>query len=209
MEIKEATFVISSSKVNQCPEPTIPEYAFIGRSNVGKSSLINMLCNRKALAKTSSTPGKTQLVNHFLINKTWYLVDLPGYGYAKVSKTLRSVFSKLIIDYLNNRENLVSLFVLIDARLKPQAIDLEFINMIGDADIPFSIVFTKSDKISQAELHKNVNGFKAELLKTWVELPTCFISSSVKNKGRDEILGLVDTLNGTFQVPSVKLKNEL
>lgn len=197
MNIKEAAFFISSSKVSQCPAATIPEYAFIGRSNVGKSSLINMLCQRKAMAKTSSTPGKTQLINHFIIDNTWYLVDLPGYGYAKVSKTLRSTFSKLILDYLNKRDNLVTLFVLIDSRLKPQAIDIQFINMIGEADLPFAIIFTKTDKISQAELNKNVQVFKDELLKTWEELPVSFLSSSVKNKGRDEILDFIDKLNTT------------
>ena len=198
MEIKEATFVISSSKANQCPSPTLPEYAFIGRSNVGKSSLINMLCNRKALAKTSSTPGKTQLINHFLINKEWFLVDLPGYGYAKVSKTLRSTFSKLIVDYLNIRENLGVLFVLIDSRLTPQAIDIQFINLIGDAEIPFAIVFTKSDKVPQAELNKNVKLFKDEVLKTWDELPPVFITSSVKTKGKDDLLKYIDELNSSF-----------
>lgn len=198
MEIKEATFVISSSKANQCPSPTLPEYAFIGRSNVGKSSLINMLCNRKALAKTSSTPGKTQLINHFLINKEWFLVDLPGYGYAKVSKTLRSTFSKLIVDYLNIRENLGVLFVLIDSRLTPQAIDVQFINLIGDAEIPFAIVFTKSDKVPQAELNKNVKAFKDEVLKTWEELPPVFITSSVKTKGKDDLLKYIDELNRSY-----------
>ena len=155
MEIKEALFVVSSANVTQCPKSELPEYAFIGRSNVGKSSLINMLCQRKALAKTSSTPGKTQLINHFLINKDWHLVDLPGYGYAKVSKTLRATFSKLILDYLNKRENLVHLFVLIDSRLKPQAIDVQFVNMIGEAGLSFSVIFTKSDKINQSDLNSN------------------------------------------------------
>lgn len=205
MEIKEATFVISSSKANQCPSPTLPEYAFIGRSNVGKSSLINMICNRKALAKTSSTPGKTQLINHFLINNNWFLVDLPGYGYAKVSKTLRSTFSKLIVDYLNIRENLGVLFVLIDSRLTPQAIDIQFINLIGDAEIPFAIVFTKSDKVSQAELNKNMKAFKDELHKTWEELPPVFITSSVKTKGKDELLNYIDELNKSF-VPSITVQ---
>ncbi len=205
MEIKEATFVISSSKANQCPSPTLPEYAFIGRSNVGKSSLINMICNRKALAKTSSTPGKTQLINHFMINKSWFLVDLPGYGYAKVSKTLRSTFSKLIVDYLNIRENLGVLFVLIDSRLTPQAIDIQFINLIGDAEIPFAIVFTKSDKVSQAELNKNMKAFKDELHKTWEEIPPVFITSSVKTKGKDDLLNYIDDLNKSF-VPSITVQ---
>lgn len=202
MVIKEATFVVSSSKVSQCPEPTIPEYAFIGRSNVGKSSLINMLCQRKALAKTSSTPGKTQLINHFIVDKVWYLVDLPGYGYAKVSKTLRSGFSKLILDYLNQRDNMVSLFVLIDARLTPQAIDVEFVNMIGEAGLTFAIIFTKADKIPHAELNKNVKQFKDELLKSWDELPDFFITSSVKGRGRDEILDYIDQFNKTFAIPT-------
>ena len=202
MVIKEATFVVSSSKVSQCPEANIPEYAFIGRSNVGKSSLINMLCQRKALAKTSSTPGKTQLINHFIVDKIWYLVDLPGYGYAKVSKTIRSGFSKLILDYLNQRDSMVSLFVLIDARLTPQAIDVEFVNMIGEAGLTFAIIFTKADKIPHAELNKNVKRFKDELLKSWDELPDFFITSSVKGRGREEILDYIDQFNKTFAKPT-------
>ena len=199
MEIKEALFVVSSANVTQCPKSELPEYAFIGRSNVGKSSLINMLCQRKALAKTSSTPGKTQLINHFLINKDWHLVDLPGYGYAKVSKTLRATFSKLILDYLNKRENLVHLFVLIDSRLKPQAIDVQFVNMIGEAGLSFSVIFTKSDKINQSDLNKNISLFKEEMSKSWDELPQFFVTSSAKSRGRDEVLSFVDQMNGEYK----------
>ena len=199
MEIKEALFVVSSANVTQCPKSELPEYAFIGRSNVGKSSLINMLCQRKALAKTSSTPGKTQLINHFLINKDWHLVDLPGYGYAKVSKTLRATFSKLILDYLNKRENLVHLFVLIDSRLKPQAIDVQFVNMIGEAGLSFSVIFTKSDKINQSDLNKNISLFKEEMSKSWDELPQFFVTSSAKSRRRDEVLSFVDQMNGEYK----------
>ena len=171
MRIKQAEFIISNTNFKNCPKPDLPEYAFVGRSNVGKSSLINMLTERRNLAKTSSKPGKTQLINHFLINKLWYLVDLPGYGYAGVSKTLRFEFAKFSKNYLLKRENLICLFVLIDSRLKPQAIDLEFMQWLGENRIPFAICFTKQDKLSKKESIKNLNNYKNELLKGWEELP--------------------------------------
>lgn len=199
MEIKEAKFVMSNSDYRDCPKDNIPEVAFIGRSNVGKSSLINYLCNNKGLAKTSSTPGKTQLINHFLINDSWHLVDLPGYGYAKVSKKQRAVFEQMINKYLLNREPLLNVFVLIDARLKPQLIDIEFINYLGENGIPFSLIFTKSDKIKAIEVKHNVAAFKAEMEKTWDDLPPYFISSSEKKLGKDEILNYVDEVLATFK----------
>ncbi|TAJ13421.1 YihA family ribosome biogenesis GTP-binding protein [Marinilabiliaceae bacterium JC017] len=195
MQIKQANFVISSPNAKGCPKPDYPEYAFIGRSNVGKSSLINMLCQRKSLAKTSSTPGKTQLINHFLINDTWYLVDLPGYGYAKVSKGLRAGFSKIITDYVTNRSNLMCLFVLVDSRHPAQKKDIEFMQMLGEKGIPFSIIFTKIDKLSKSALEKNITNYDQTLLESWEELPPRFYSSATKQSGRDEILNYIDDIN--------------
>ena len=191
MVIKTAEFVKSSGKWQDCPEPKIPEYAFIGRSNVGKSSLINAMLNRKDLAKTSQTPGKTQLINHFLINENWYLTDLPGYGYAKVSKSQRKDFEKLITNYILNRKNLVNLFVLVDSRHSAQKIDLEFIEWCGENGIPFSIVFTKADKLKGNAATANVEKYKEELLKTWEDLPETYLTSAEKKEGGDEILQFI------------------
>ncbi len=198
MLVKSASFVCSSAKVEQCPKNRLPEYAFIGRSNVGKSSLINRLTGHSGLAKTSSTPGKTQLINHFIINNNWYLVDLPGYGYAKVSKTSRSKFSGIIADYINHREQLTLLFVLLDARLEPQKIDLEFISTLGEAGVPFALVFTKSDKLGAGALSSNVAHYKKVLLQTWEELPPVFITSSETGSGRDELLDYIGKLNAAM-----------
>jgi GTP-binding protein len=195
MQIKTAKFVISNTDYKKCPAPNLPEYAFIGRSNVGKSSLINMLTNHNKLAKVSGQPGKTQLINHFIINENWYLVDLPGYGYAKVSKKQRGQWQKFIRDYLVNRENLYCLFILVDSRLEPQKIDIEFINWVGKRMIPFAVVFTKSDKLTKNKLASNIAAYKAELLKYWEELPTTFITSSVDKAGKDEILNFIDNIN--------------
>lgn len=195
MVIKTATFVKSSGKWQECPEPNIPEYAFIGRSNVGKSSLINAMMNHKDLAKTSGTPGKTQLINHFLVNESWYLTDLPGYGYAKVSKSIRKDFEKLITNYILNRRNLVNLFVLVDSRHKPQAIDLEFIQWCGESGVPFSIVFTKVDKLKPSIAIKNVEDYKAELHKTWEDLPELYVTSAEKKVGGEEILSFIQKTN--------------
>ncbi|MGQ1785498.1 ribosome biogenesis GTP-binding protein YihA/YsxC [Saccharicrinis sp. GN24d3] len=195
MQITKAEFLTSSSKASQCPEADRPEYAFIGRSNVGKSSLINMLCNKNSLAKTSSTPGKTQLINHFTINDKWYLVDLPGYGYAKVSKTQRKEFKLLIDNYLRHRSNLMCLFVLVDSRHNPQKIDLEFMHQMGIWGIPFVIVFTKMDKLKPSEKEKNIESFKNALLEEWEELPQIFITSAEKAEGKDEILNFIDQVN--------------
>jgi len=195
MKIKEAEFVISNSEYKKCPTEDIPEYAFIGRSNVGKSSLINMLTNHKKLAKTSGTPGKTQLINHFLINKEWYLVDLPGYGYAKVSKSARASFEKFISDYLLNREQLVTVFVLLDCRLEPQKIDLEFMNWCGEKNISFSMVFTKADKLSSSVLQKNLAKYKKEMIKYWAELPPVFVTSSESKLGQEKLLNYIGGIN--------------
>ena len=195
MVIKTAEFVKSSGKWQECPEGTMPEYAFIGRSNVGKSSLINGMLNRKDLAKTSGTPGKTQLINHFLINENWYLTDLPGYGYAKVSKVQRRDFEKLINNYILNRNNLVNLFVLVDSRHTPQKIDLEFIEWCGESGVPFSIVFTKADKLKPNAAIKNVEDYKIELHKTWEDLPEIYVTSAEKKAGCDEILSFIQTTN--------------
>lgn len=195
MIIKTAEFVKSSGKWQECPEPNIPEYAFIGRSNVGKSSLINAMMNHKDLAKTSQTPGKTQLINHFLVNENWYLTDLPGYGYAKVSKVQRKDFEKLITNYILNRRNLVNLFVLVDVRHTPQKIDLEFIQWCGESGIPFSIVFTKADKLKPNAVIKNVEDYKAELYKTWEDLPELYITSAEKKEGGDKILDFIQKTN--------------
>ncbi|HBR10626.1 MAG TPA: YihA family ribosome biogenesis GTP-binding protein [Chryseobacterium sp.] len=195
MQIKTAEFVKSSQKWQECPEPNLPEYAFIGRSNVGKSSLINAMMNHKDLAKTSQTPGKTQLINHFLVNENWYLTDLPGYGYAKVSKSLRKDFEKLITNYILNRKNLVNLFVLVDIRHTPQKIDLEFMQWCGESGVPFSIVFTKADKLKPGTAEKNVGIYKNEMLQTWEELPDLYITSAEKKTGGDLILDYIQKTN--------------
>ena len=195
MEVKTAEFVISAPVVNMCPADTKPEYAFIGRSNVGKSSLINMLCRNKKLAKTSATPGKTLLINHFIINKEWYLVDLPGYGYAKRSKTEIAKLDRMIGGYILQRHQLVSVFVLVDVRLEPQAIDVEFINWLGQSGVPFCIVFTKADKLSQGKVNTNVEEYKRKLLETWEELPPYIVTSSENKQGRDELLEYIEKIN--------------
>ena len=200
MVIKTASFVISNTDISKCPEPTIPEYAFIGRSNVGKSSLINMLTDHKKLAKTSGRPGKTQLINHFLINDSWFIVDLPGYGYAKTSKMNRFKWTKFIEEYLKHRENLVTTFVLIDCRLDPQTIDLEFMNWLGHNQIPFAMIFTKIDKLSSSALQKNMAKYKKEMLKNWEELPPVFTSSSESKVGRERILNYINELNGMYKL---------
>ena len=198
MKIKSAEFVISNTDYKLCPEAIYPEYAFIGRSNVGKSSLINALVNRKNLAKTSGKPGKTQLINHFKMNDNWFLVDLPGYGYASTSKTNREMFKGMINKYLLNRKNLICLFVLLDIRHKPQPIDLEFMKKMEQDRIPFVMVFTKSDKISQTQISKNIKHYKTEMLKEWGSLPEIFITSSEKKKGRSEILKFIEEYNEGF-----------
>lgn len=195
MEIKTAEFTISAPMVSMCPKDTKPEYAFIGRSNVGKSSLINMLARNKKLAKTSATPGKTLLINHFIINKEWYLVDLPGYGYAKRSKKEIAKLDQMIRGYILEREQLVNVFVLVDVRLEPQAIDLEFINWLGLSGIPFSIVFTKADKLTNAKVRANVAAYEKKMLETWEEMPPYFITSSEKHEGRDELLNYIEQIN--------------
>ena len=195
MKIKHARFVVSNTEVAKCPQPDRPEYAFIGRSNVGKSSLINMLTNRKSLAKTSVKPGKTRLINHFIINEEWYLVDLPGYGYAKTAKSERRKWEKFINDYILKRENLYSLFVLIDSRHQPQEIDLEFMEWLGISGIPFAIIFTKSDKLKDDELQLNLESYKSKMLETWESMPPWFVSSAVNGSGRDEILGYIKKIN--------------
>ena len=195
MEIKSAEFVMSNSDVKKCPKNLLPEYAFIGRSNVGKSSLINMLTNRKNLAKTSGRPGKTQLINHFLINKNWYLVDLPGYGYARVSKSAKKTFQKFITQYFSLREQLVSAFVLVDIRHDAQPIDLEFMQWLGENGIPFSIIFTKADKLKPNAITRNVENYKLKLSETWEEIPNYFITSSSKTQGKDDVLGYINSIN--------------
>lgn len=199
MQIKKAEFIISNSDVLKCPKNLIPEYAFIGRSNVGKSSLINMLTNRKGLAKTSSKPGKTQLINHFLIDTTWYLVDLPGYGYASASKKQRKKFEEIITNYLKKRRNLMCLFVLLDSRHKPQKIDLEFMQWLGEEKIPFVICFTKQDKLSKNESQKNLTHYKSEMLKEWEDLPLIFLTCSTKKTGQKEILQFIADTNKLYQ----------
>ena len=192
MIIQSAEFALSSPTLALCPDTKLPEFAFIGRSNVGKSSLINMLVNKKGLAKTSGKPGKTRLINHFLVNKEWYLVDLPGYGYAGVSQKDRQKWASFIDDYLQNRENLTCLFVLIDVRLEPQKIDIEFINNLGVMGVPFVIAFTKADKVSGVQAQKSMTRFRKEMKKTWEELPQDFLTSSSSNLGRDSILGFIE-----------------
>ncbi|MEC7784775.1 ribosome biogenesis GTP-binding protein YihA/YsxC [Leeuwenhoekiella palythoae] len=196
MHIKSAEFLVSNSNVAKCPKNKMPEYAFIGRSNVGKSSLINMLTDRKNLAKTSGRPGKTQLINHFVINQTWYLVDLPGYGYARVSKKVKKEFQKFITQYFEEREQLVSAFVLIDCRHEPQPIDREFMQYLGEKQIPFSIIFTKADKLKPKALERNIEHYKQELLAgAWAEMPNYFISSATNSTGKDEILDYINAIN--------------
>ena len=195
MEIKTAEFTLSAPMVSMCPQDTKPEYAFIGRSNVGKSSLINMLTNNKKLAKTSSTPGKTLLINHFIINKEWYLVDLPGYGFAKRSKSTQQKIQQMISSYLLMRQQLANVFVLIDIRHSAQKIDLEFINWLGQSSIPFSIVFTKADKLSHAKAMENVKQYMETLSESWEELPPYFVTSSEKKLGRDELLAYIENIN--------------
>lgn len=201
MKINTAEFVISNSDVANCPNEPLPEYAFIGRSNVGKSSLINMITNRKSLAKTSGKPGKTQLINHFKINENWYLVDLPGYGYARVSKSTKETFQKFITDYFERREQLVCAFVLIDIRLEAQKIDLEFINYLGEAEVPFCIVFTKADKISRGKVDQHIAAYRKQLLaNNWEEMPQHFVTSSTEGTGRDNLLEYIDEVNqGIFK----------
>ena len=206
MVIKTAEFVKSSGKWQDCPEPNLPEYAFIGRSNVGKSSLINAMMNHKDLAKTSQTPGKTQLINHFLINENWYLTDLPGYGYARVSKSMRKDFEKINTNYILNRQNLVNLFVLVDSRHSPQQIDIEFIEWCGESGIPFSIVFTKADKLKPNTVNANVENYRNELLKSWEELPDMYVTSAEKKIGGDEILEFITKTNELLIKNKVKFE---
>ena len=199
MEIRSAKYLISSPKVEGCPTPDKPEYAFIGRSNVGKSSLINMITRHSKLAKTSGSPGKTQLINHFIVNDEWYLVDLPGYGYAKVSQSQRAGWQKMIDNYLNQRENLVNVFVLIDSRHEPQKLDLDFLRKLGEWGIPFSLVFTKSDKSTQRESHKNAKNFIEAMKKEWEFIPRSFISSAIKFNGRKEKLAYIEEMNAIYK----------
>ena len=195
MEIKSAEFVISNTNVNKCPAGNFPEYAFIGRSNVGKSSLINMLTNKKGLAMTSQKPGKTLLINHFLINKEWFLVDLPGYGFALRGKESRDQLKQIIESYILEREQLTCLFVLLDCRHEPQKIDLEFMEWLGENGVPFSIIFTKIDKISKGRLQDNYQIYEKKMLETWEEMPPVLFSSSEKKEGRDEILDYIESIN--------------
>lgn len=199
MIINSASFEISNTDVRRCPASNFPEYAFIGRSNVGKSSLINMLVGQKAMAKTSSKPGKTLLINHFIVNKSWYIVDLPGYGYAQRSKTQREQLRRIIENYILMRQQLTNVFLLIDIRLKPQAIDLEFMQWLGQNQVPFSIVFTKADKLGTQARAKAVEAYSASLLETWEELPPMFITSSEKKTGRDELLNYIDEINQSLK----------
>jgi len=206
MMIKSATFVVSNTKVSALPLPNMPEYAFIGRSNVGKSSLINMLVNQQGLAKTSQKPGKTQLINHFLINEKWYIVDLPGYGYAKVSKSSREKWEKFIRNYLTKRENLQCVFVLIDSRLEPQKIDLEFCSWLGECQIPFALVYTKADKQSAPKTDQNVAKFNKALLGWFEEVPPFFVTSAEKAQGKDEVLGFIHDVNQDFVMPEIDMQ---
>lgn len=203
MIVSSAEFVKSSQELNQCPQPDMPEFAFIGRSNVGKSSLINMLVDKKDLAKTSSQPGKTQLINHFLINEEWYLVDLPGYGYAKISMENRKKWRKMIEDYLLKRVNLLTVFVLVDSRLEPQKIDLEFINFLGENQVPITLIFTKTDKQSAKKTEESLERFKESLSEYWEELPKIILTSSEKRVGRDEVLETIENI-----IPFFNQENE-
>ena len=193
--VKDVQFVMSNSDVAKCPKADKPEYAFIGRSNVGKSSLINMLVNKKKLAKTSSTPGKTQLINHFLVDENWYLVDLPGYGYAKVPKAQKQKFERMISNYILQRSNLVSVFVLVDVRHTPQQIDLEFMEWLGMSNIPFAMVFTKLDKLKRSEIDAKLKKYREKMLETWEELPVQFLTSAESTAGKTELLEYIDSLN--------------
>lgn len=195
MEINKSEFIISAPHVSKCPPDNKPEYAFIGRSNVGKSSLINMLCNHKGLAKTSSTPGKTLLINYFIINNEWYIIDLPGYGFAKRSQKVQQQIDQMIRGYILQREQMVNLFVLVDIRLKPQKIDLEFIDWLGISGIPFAIVFTKADKLSKSKAQENATQWMNQLKETWEELPPYFITSSESKMGREEVLNYIEQIN--------------
>ncbi|WP_298717919.1 ribosome biogenesis GTP-binding protein YihA/YsxC [Chitinophaga sp.] len=199
MVIKSAEYLISNVDWQKCPVADKPEYAFIGRSNVGKSSLINLLTSREKLAKTSGTPGKTQLINHFLINNQWYLVDLPGYGFAKVSQSQRKSWERMIEDYLRKRPNLMNVFVLVDSRHTPQKLDIDFINQLGEWNIPFQIVFTKADKNTQLETSRNTKAFLNKLRETWQFLPASYVTSTVKKSGRDQILAFIEEMNARFQ----------
>ncbi len=199
MKITSSEFIQSTHDYRKCPKSDRPEYAFIGRSNVGKSSLINMLTNKRDMAKTSQTPGKTQVINHFMINNSWYLVDLPGYGYAKVAKTERAKWDKMIWDYLESRENLMCVFVLIDIRHEPQKVDMEFIDKLGELGVPLKLIFTKADKIGTGVAQKNVDSFKQFLSLTWSELPDSFISSAEKAIGRNEILANIGEMNKVYK----------
>ncbi len=193
--IKQALFLSSNTDIKKCPPPDKPEYAFIGRSNVGKSSLINMLVGQNGLAKVSVRPGKTQLINHFVIDQQWYLVDLPGYGYAKVSQTIKEKFQKIITNYILHRQNLYCLFVLIDVRHEPQKIDVEFMNWLGEKQVPFAIIFTKADKLGKVSVYKNVETYKHELKSHWEELPPIFVSSAENSTGKDEIIDFIEKVN--------------
>ncbi|MBC7401022.1 MAG: YihA family ribosome biogenesis GTP-binding protein [Mucilaginibacter sp.] len=204
MIIKTADFICSNTQISKLPPPIKPEYAFIGRSNVGKSSLINMLTAKKGLAKTSQTPGKTQLINHFLVNDNWYIVDLPGYGYARASKTKKADWNKFIQQYLDKRESLQCVMVLIDSRLDPQKIDIEFCNWLGEKGLSFVLVFTKADKQSSIKTDQSVAKFKKALLETFDEVPQIFITSAELHAGRDEILGFISTINQDFEIPDYK-----
>lgn len=195
LKVKSAEFISSVVSYKKCPEPKLPEYAFIGRSNVGKSSLINMLCERKGLAKTSSTPGKTQTINHFLIDNEWYLADLPGYGYARTPKTIRKDWMGMIAEYLRLRRNLMCTFILVDSRISPQAIDLSFMEFMAENQLPFVIAFTKTDKLGRGELQKNVEAYKKHLRQSWDELPQIFLTSSDTGAGRQELLSFVASVN--------------
>lgn len=195
----KAHFIISNTAIDQCPKPDLPEYAFIGRSNVGKSSLINMLAGQKKLAKTSGSPGKTQLINHFLFEESWYLVDLPGYGYAKVSKAKKADWGRMIEKYLQERKNLMCVFVLIDVRLEPQEVDMEFMLWLGEKQIPFVMVFTKSDKLSPPKRDKNIAYYKREMLKNWESMPQYFATSAVESKGREDLLNFIHEVNEKFE----------
>jgi len=195
MHIHSAEFVCSNTDIKKCPEPNKPEYAFIGRSNVGKSTLINKMVQRKGLAKTSGRPGKTQLINHFLINESWYLTDLPGYGYAKVSKTAKAKFQQLIEDYILERPNLVNLFVLVDSRHEPQKIDLEFMQWLGECEIPFSIIFTKTDKLGSGKLGGNIKTYSDKMLESWAQMPVNFATSAETGEGCNDVLDYIEELN--------------
>jgi GTP-binding protein len=200
MEIRDARFIVSNTEVKKCPEPNLPEYAFIGRSNVGKSSLINKITNKKSLAKTSGNPGKTRLINHFLINNEWFLVDLPGYGYAKVPLAERKKLEQIIRNYILQRENLYCLFVLIDSRHEPQQVDLDFMEWLGISEIPFSIIFTKTDKLKPKELEINLKNYESKMFEKWEVMPGYFISSSETGAGTQEILDFIESINKNEEV---------